>query len=230
MPAGSVLQIGTDSCGQSRSACIRGSTGLQDDLQRRAGWRSFSAPAIANSSRSHFQGTDIWSTGRSRNRRRARAGSAAISTRCRRRSIRWPPGTRPRETPRTLLARTVGVPAIPNAGGYAFASPNSGAEAAFAARQRDAHRVAPAGRSAAPRVRQRDRAGRVRHARSRRARSRTYAPTRDLSEQRLRAGAAGRRRRDGQAASARRCSGCRPAASTRTPARTRTRPTARTPT
>jgi uncharacterized protein (DUF1501 family) len=39
-----------------------------------------------------------------------------------------------RETPRTLLARTVGVPSIPNVQQYAFASPNGGAEAT-AARQ-----------------------------------------------------------------------------------------------
>ena len=48
----------------------------------------------------------------------------------------------------------------------------------------------------------------------------TYVPDGHLSEQRPRAGAARGRRRDGQAASARACSGCRPAATTRTPART----------
>ena len=37
-----------------------------------------------------------------------------------------------RETPRTLLARTVGVPSIPSVGGYAFASPNTRADAAHA--------------------------------------------------------------------------------------------------
>jgi uncharacterized protein (DUF1501 family) len=37
-----------------------------------------------------------------------------------------------RETPRTLLARTVGVPSIPSVSGYAFSSPNSLADAAFA--------------------------------------------------------------------------------------------------
>ena len=39
-----------------------------------------------------------------------------------------------RETPRTLLARTVGIAAIPSVTEYAFASPNTGADAA-AARQ-----------------------------------------------------------------------------------------------
>jgi uncharacterized protein (DUF1501 family) len=37
-----------------------------------------------------------------------------------------------RETPRTLLARTVGVPSIPNVQQYAFASPNGGTDAQFA--------------------------------------------------------------------------------------------------
>ena len=36
-----------------------------------------------------------------------------------------------RETPRALVARTVGVPAITNPVTYAFSSPNSGAEASF---------------------------------------------------------------------------------------------------
>jgi uncharacterized protein (DUF1501 family) len=36
-----------------------------------------------------------------------------------------------RETPRTLQGRTVGVPAIPNVQGYAFASPNTGTEASY---------------------------------------------------------------------------------------------------
>jgi uncharacterized protein (DUF1501 family) len=37
-----------------------------------------------------------------------------------------------RETPRTLLARHVSVPAIPSVSGYAFASPNTGVEATYA--------------------------------------------------------------------------------------------------
>ena len=37
-----------------------------------------------------------------------------------------------RETPHTLLARTVGVPSIPSVSGYAFASPNGGADAVAA--------------------------------------------------------------------------------------------------
>jgi uncharacterized protein (DUF1501 family) len=40
-----------------------------------------------------------------------------------------------RETPRTLVARTVGVPSIPDAAAYAFASPNPGTPDAGFARQ-----------------------------------------------------------------------------------------------
>ena len=134
-----------------------------------------------------------------------------------------------RETPRTLLARTVGVPSIPSVAGYAFASPNTRRRRRRSRAQR-ATRIAshlPVG-PAAPGVRERDRAGGVRHARSRRARS---APTRrrvtypnNGFAQALRAvaGAIVQGRRHA------RCSGCRPAATTRTRSRARTRPTART--
>ena len=66
------------------------------------------------------------------------------------------------------------------------------------AHRADAHLVAHPRRSAAPRVRELDDAGGAGHARSRGDRGDLSAGA-DLSEQRLRAGAAGRRRRDEQA-------------------------------
>ena len=129
VPAGSVLQIGTDPSG------VR--LGLHPRL---TGLRSiFNAGRLAivqrtgypNSSRSHFEGTDIWST----------ADPASPS------GLGWlgryldklPSPVDPLtawattgSVPRTLLSRTVGVPAIPNAATYALTSPNSGAEAVFA--------------------------------------------------------------------------------------------------
>ena len=45
-----------------------------------------------------------------------------------------------RELPRTLMARTVSVPSIPNPTQYAFSSPNSGNEALFA--RQTAQRIA----------------------------------------------------------------------------------------
>ena len=170
-----------------------------------------------NSSRSHFQGTDIWST--------ADPASPQGTGWLGRYLDQLPPPVDPltawstqRETPRTLLARTVGVPSITNVAGYAFASPNGGTDAHVRARDRDPDLVARAGRPAASGVRQRA----PRRRRSPRStasrRSAPTCPSRDLSEQRFRAGAADDRRRDGARASARTSSGCRPAATTRTPA------------
>jgi uncharacterized protein (DUF1501 family) len=126
IPAGSVLQIGTDGAGRP--------LGLNPRL---AGLRSiFNAGRIAiiqrtgypNSSRSHFQGTDIWSTADPTSPQGAGWLGRYLDT--------LPSPVDPltawstvRETPRTLLARTVGVPSIPNPLQYAFASPNSGADA-----------------------------------------------------------------------------------------------------
>jgi uncharacterized protein (DUF1501 family) len=127
VPAGSVLQVGTD---RSRVAL-----GLHPRL---AGLRQmFDEGALAfiqrtgyeNQSRSHFQGTDIWAT-----------GSPTDSS-----GLGWvgryldslPSPVDPlvgwnttRDLPRVLQASRVPVPAIPSPAGYAFASPNRGAEAA----------------------------------------------------------------------------------------------------
>ena len=96
---------------------------------------------------------------------RASAGSAAISTRCRRRSIRSSGWNTTRETPRALLSRDRRRAGDSRCAHLQLRSPNSGAEALERARRRDAHRLARAGRPAAPRVRQRHR----RAARSRRS-------------------------------------------------------------
>jgi uncharacterized protein (DUF1501 family) len=123
IPASQVLQIGSDRNGTP--------IGLNPRL---TGLRTiFNAGRLAvvqrtgyeNSSRSHFEGTDIWST----------ADPKSPS------GIGWlgryldtlPAPVDPltawstqRETPRTLQARTVGVPSITSVAGYAFASPNPG--------------------------------------------------------------------------------------------------------
>ncbi|HET7696264.1 MAG TPA: DUF1501 domain-containing protein [Vicinamibacterales bacterium] len=129
VPAANVLQVGSDSAGRP--------LGLHPRL---AGMRSiFNAGRLAivqrtgypNSSRSHFEGTDIWST------------ADPVSTKgtgwLGRYLDRLPSPVDPlagwstvRELPRTLLSRTVGVPAIPDAASYAFLSPNGGADATFA--------------------------------------------------------------------------------------------------
>jgi uncharacterized protein (DUF1501 family) len=81
-----------------------------------------------NSSRSHFQGFDIWGT--------ANPSSPEGTGWLGRYLDTLPSPVDPlvgwnttRETPRPLVARTVGVPAITNPATYSFASPNSGNEA-----------------------------------------------------------------------------------------------------
>ena len=130
IPAGTVLQVGTDSSGVALGLNPR-LTGLRTifnsgrlALVQRTGY--------TNSSRSHFLGTDIWST--------ADPGSPDGTGWLGRYLDQLPPPVDPltawstqRETPRTLLSRTVGVPSITNVAGYAFASPNPGTpDATFA--------------------------------------------------------------------------------------------------
>ena len=102
IPAGTVLQVGSDSSGKALGLHPK-LTGLQRHLQpgtlaliQRVGYE--------NSSRSHFSGTDIWSTANPSQHAPAAAGWAAIWRRCRRRSIRSSPGTRP-ATRRTRCSR-----------------------------------------------------------------------------------------------------------------------------
>jgi uncharacterized protein (DUF1501 family) len=129
IPAANVLQIGSDRAGAA--------LGLHPRLP---GLRTiFNSGRLAiiqrtgyqNSSRSHFEGTDIWSTADPR----APQGTGWLG----RYLDQLPSPIDPltawstqRETPRTLLARTVGVPSITNVASYAFASPNGGADAGFA--------------------------------------------------------------------------------------------------
>jgi uncharacterized protein (DUF1501 family) len=131
IPAGSVLQIGSDSSGRPlglnpRLDGVRSifNTGRLAIIQR---------TGYPNSSRSHFQGTDIWSTADPQSPQGPGWLGRYLDT--------LPSPVDPltawatvRETPRTLLARTVGVPSIANPQQYAFASPN-GPEDALLARQ-----------------------------------------------------------------------------------------------
>jgi len=126
IPAGNVLQIGTDSGGTELGFHPRLATfkSIFDQgrlaLIQRTGYQ--------NSSRSHFQGLDIWGT--------ANPGSPQGTGWLGRYLDTLPSAVDPltawnttRDTPRALIARTVGVPAITNPATYAFSSPNSGNEA-----------------------------------------------------------------------------------------------------
>ena len=126
VPAGQVLQVGSDATGRPLGLHPR-LAGLREIFNQgrlaivlRTGYQ--------NSSRSHFQGTDIWNTadpsspqglgwlGRYLDTLPRPVDSLAA----------W---NTVRETPRALMGRTVSVPAIPDARSYSFSSPNTGAEA-----------------------------------------------------------------------------------------------------
>jgi uncharacterized protein (DUF1501 family) len=122
IPASSVLQIGSDKAGTALGLHPR-LTGLRTifnagrlALIQRTGY--------ANSSRSHFEGTDIWSTGDPRSPQSNGWLGRYLDT--------LPSPIDPLTAwstagviPRTLQANRVGVPSIPSVQGYAFASPNN---------------------------------------------------------------------------------------------------------
>ena len=128
IPAGSVLQIGADSSRVELGLHPR-LTGLKSifDAGRLA---IVQRTGYANQSRSHFTGFDIWGTANPNNSQ----GTGWLG----RYLDLLPTPVDPlvawntqRETPRPLMARTVGVPAITSPATYSFSSPNSGAEAGY---------------------------------------------------------------------------------------------------
>jgi uncharacterized protein (DUF1501 family) len=125
VPAGQVLQIGTDSSRVALGLHPR-LTGLKQifDQGRLA---LIQRTGYENQSRSHFLGTDIWSTADPTNAqglgwvgRYLDSLPSPIDP-----LIGW---NTTGSLPHVLQARTA-VPAIANAAGYSFASPNAGAEA-----------------------------------------------------------------------------------------------------
>lgn len=128
VPAANVLQVGTDAAGRRLGLHPR-LTGLKTifdnghlALIQRTGY--------PNSSRSHFLGTDIWSTANPANS----MGAGWLG----RYLDQLPSPVDPlagwctvREVPRSLIGQQVSVPAIPSPAGYAFLSPNTGVEATY---------------------------------------------------------------------------------------------------
>lgn len=129
VPAGTVIQIGTDGSGKPLGLHPR-LTGLKTIFDsghlafiQRTGYR--------NSSRSHFLGTDIWSTAHPENSmgpgwlgRYLDALPSPVDP-----LVGW---STVREVPHSLVGQNVSVPAIPNPATYAFQSPNtSGSEPAY---------------------------------------------------------------------------------------------------
>lgn len=122
VPPANVLQVGTDSGGNLLGLHPR-LTGLKSifDLGNLA---IIQRTGYENQSRSHFQGTDIWSTGNPQNSsgfgwvgRFLDSLPSPVDA-----LVGW---NTTRDLPRVLQADHVAVPAIPSAAGYSFSSPNT---------------------------------------------------------------------------------------------------------
>jgi uncharacterized protein (DUF1501 family) len=127
VPAGSVLQIGSDSSGAALGLHPR-LTGLRQIFNEGA-LALIQRTGYDNQSRSHFQGTDIWSTANPSNStglgwvgRYLDSLTSPVDP-----LVGW---NTTRDLPRLLQARSVSVPAIANPAQYSFNSPNTGVEAA----------------------------------------------------------------------------------------------------
>ena len=128
IPAANVLQIGTDSSGVALGLHPR-LTGLKSifDAGRLA---VIQRTGYANQSRSHFTGFDIWGTASVTNT----SGTGWLGRYLDGQTMPVDPliaWNTQRETPRPLMARLVGVPAITSPATYAFSSPNTGVEATY---------------------------------------------------------------------------------------------------
>jgi uncharacterized protein (DUF1501 family) len=129
VPGNMVLQIGSDAAGNALGLHPR-LTGLAT-IYNQGRMAIVQRTGYPNLSRSHFLGTDIWSTASMS----APQGPGWLG----RYLDTLPSPVDPlvgwntnRELPRTMIARTVSVPSIPSPTAYAFSSPNTGAEAGHA--------------------------------------------------------------------------------------------------
>ena len=126
IPAGQVLQVGSDSSGTTLGFHPR-LTGLHD-IFNQGRLAIVQRTGYENSSRSHFQGTDILGTADPA----SPSGTGWLD-----RYLDTLPlpvdalagWSATQQTPRALASSTVSVPAIPNAQAYSLSSPNSAAEA-----------------------------------------------------------------------------------------------------
>ncbi|HET9468072.1 MAG TPA: DUF1501 domain-containing protein [Vicinamibacterales bacterium] len=128
VPAGQVLQIGADSAGTELGLHPR-LTGLRT-IYNEGRLALIQRTGYENSSRSHFEGTDIWSTanplitqGPGWLGRYLDTIPAPVDP-----LHAWNTGA---EVPHSLLSRLVAVPSISNPAGYAFQSPNGPVDAAL---------------------------------------------------------------------------------------------------
>jgi len=123
IPAGQVLQIGSDRAGRALGLHPRlvGMRSIFNDGRLAVVLRT----GYANSSRSHFQGTDIWETADPNSPSSMGWLGRYLETVPRDALAGW---SATRELPRALTSKSVSVPAIPDPRTYALNSPNSAAE------------------------------------------------------------------------------------------------------
>jgi uncharacterized protein (DUF1501 family) len=124
IPAGQVLQIGSDSSGKALGLHPR--LGGLRDLYNSGRLAIVQRTGYLNSSRSHFQGKDIWDTANPTLTESEGWLGRYLETVPVDPLSGW---STTQELPRALMSREVSVPSIPNAAGYAFSSFNA-AEAA----------------------------------------------------------------------------------------------------
>lgn len=129
VPAERSLQVGTDSGGTAHGLHLN-LTGLRSifDAGRLA---IIQRTGYTNSSRSHFRGTDIWSTANPASSQGPGWLGRYLDTLPSPVDplMAWNTASR---LPHTLQANSVGVPSIPNATNYAFTSPTGGIEGEYA--------------------------------------------------------------------------------------------------
>ena len=126
VPVGQVLQIGSDP--GKKALGLHPRLGGLRTIFNEGRLAIVQRTGYSNSSRSHFQGTDIWGTANPN----STAGLGWLGRYLDALPVPvdalagW---NATRETPRALVARTVAVPAIPDPRSYSLASPNGGVEA-----------------------------------------------------------------------------------------------------
>jgi uncharacterized protein (DUF1501 family) len=126
VPAGQVLQVGSDAGGSAIGLHPR--LGGLHNIFNEGRLALVQRTGYANSSRSHFEGTDIWGTANPQTSTGSGWLGRYLDTLPRPLDAltAWNTAS---ETPRALVSGQTGVPAIPNATTYTFASPNRGAAA-----------------------------------------------------------------------------------------------------
>ena len=126
VPAGQVLQIGTDSA--RRALGLHPRLGGLLQIFNQGHLAVMQRVGYANSSRSHFQGADIWGTADPNQPSAMGWLGKYLETVPFDPLVAW---TATQDLPRALLSKTVAVPAIPDARAYSFNSPNAGVEAQY---------------------------------------------------------------------------------------------------